>query len=139
MDGHLHRAHPNYKPFPVASDSPPDYPSWEVFFKELSRQSASAWQKCPLCRHAAPPARLITHLGKEHGVTIPAAQRRAAKTVSGESPTRSRNPQGQGLQFVSLDQLQAQENEGATPGWGPRYRERGRFGSPVMYDDHGDE
>jgi hypothetical protein len=43
------------------------------------------------------------------------------------------------IMTVNLDQLESEERRDASYGWGPRYREHGRFGSHPAHDDFDDE
>jgi hypothetical protein len=136
----MRRVHPNHNPATGLLIPPAGHLSWEAFFKELYRLPETQSRFCPRCRFCGPPTKLIKHLRQEHDIasSTPTPAPTAKKASSG-SPTTRRNPKGQGLHFVSLDQLLAQENEDVTRGWGQQYRERGRYGSSVMHDDHGDE
>jgi hypothetical protein len=135
----MRRVHPNHNAATGLPIPPAGYPSWEALFKELHRLPETQSRFCPRCRFLGPPTKLIKHLREQHSIAPPATARASvAKKTSSSSPASRRNPKGQGLHFVSLDQLLAKENEDATYGWGQRYRERGRYGSAVMYDDHGD-
>jgi hypothetical protein len=147
LDTHLQRVHPNFNPATGMFNPPAGYASWKAYFKELQHLPETKRPFCPECSFSGLSTKLIKHLRHAHHITdAPAAPASIAKKApvvkqaSSSTPARPRNPKGQGLHFVSLDRLLAQENEDedATYGWGQRYRERNRFGSPVMYDDHGD-